>query len=267
MLRGENSLKYMQTTTPELAPEERPFFDEPLAASEPPALAEPSAQPQKDSRAWIYTLLLFLILALGAFLRFRGIDWDEFQYVHPDERFLGFVENDIQPVDSFGEYFDTANSTLNPGNRGYDFFVYGTLPIFLLRYMMEGVGKIGYGNFALIGRPLSGLFDLATIVVLYFVASKLFNRRVGLLAAAFSAFAVLQIQLSHFFTVDIFANFFIWLALYFAVIIAQSANQQISNQQSPNHPVNQSTIPFYILRSTFYVPPCASPPPPFPMSF
>ena len=252
MLRGENSLKYMQTTTPELAPEERPFFDEPLAASEPPALAEPSAQPQKDSRAWIYTLLLFLILALGAFLRFRGIDWDEFQYVHPDERFLGFVENDIQPVDSFGEYFDTANSTLNPGNRGYDFFVYGTLPIFLLRYMMEGVGKIGYGNFALIGRPLSGLFDLATIVVLYFVASKLFNRRVGLLAAAFSAFAVLQIQLSHFFTVDIFANFFIWLALYFAVIIAQSANQQISNQQSPNHPITQSTITNYQLPITNY---------------
>ena len=58
--------------------------------------------------------------------------------------------------------------------------------------------------------------------MLYFIASKLFNRRVGVLAAAFSAFAVLQIQLSHFFTVDIFANFFIWLALYFAVVIAKN---------------------------------------------
>ena len=213
--------------------------DDPEALDAQPMAPESPAKAHQGS-SWVYSLLLLLILAAGAFLRFRGIDWDEYQYVHPDERFLGFVENDIQPVESFGEYFDTANSTLNPMNRGHGFFVYGTLPIFLLRYVLEWTDNSGYANFASIGRPLSGLFDLATVLVLYLIASKLFNRRVGLLAAAFSAFAVLQIQLSHFFTVDTFANFFIWFALYLAVLIAQSANQQIT--QSPNHPITQSLL-------------------------
>ncbi|MFQ5616364.1 MAG: DUF2298 domain-containing protein, partial [Anaerolineales bacterium] len=63
-------------------------------------------------------------------------------------------------------------------------------------------------------------FDLATVYLMYVVVSRIYDKRVGLLATAFSSLAVLQIQLSHFFTVDIFANFFIWLALYFAARIA-----------------------------------------------
>ncbi len=229
-------------TNPDLTPDTPPVFDEPPVPEDPAAPVQPS---ETRGGAGIYTILLLLILVIAGFFRFRGINWDEYQYVHPDERFLGFVENDILPVYSFKEYFDTANSTLNPMNRGHKFFVYGTLPIFLLRYTLEGTSAFAkdiaetspdvlpqkmiewanngvFANYASIGRPLSGLFDLATIVVLYFIASKLFNRRVGLLAAAFSSFAVLQIQLSHFFTVDIFANFFIWLALYFAVVIAKN---------------------------------------------
>ncbi|HLF89936.1 MAG TPA: DUF2298 domain-containing protein [Anaerolineales bacterium] len=241
----------------EHTPGEQPDFFEPAVPMQEEAPLQDS-RPAID-RAWgIELLVLLLILALSAFFRFRGISWDEFQYLHPDERFLGFVENDIEPVKSLGEYFDTANSTLNPANRNHSFFVYGTLPIFLLQYVMEWVDKPGYGNVGLVGRPLSGLFDLATIVMLYLIASKLFNRRVGLLAAAFSGFAVLQIQLSHFFTVDIFANFFIWLALYSAVVIAKSANQQTTqptNQQTnilqsilllPNHPAFVPSLLFGI---------------------
>jgi hypothetical protein len=41
-----------------------------------------------------------------------------------------------------------------------------------------------------------------------------------LLAAAFSGFAVLQIQQAHFFTVDTFTTLFVMLAIYFAVRIA-----------------------------------------------
>ena len=38
------------------------------------------------------------------------------------------VETAIEPVESLAQYFDTQNSTLNPHNRGYGFYVYGTLP-------------------------------------------------------------------------------------------------------------------------------------------
>ena len=169
---------------------------------------------KKKNYAWVFDLLFVVILLIGAYFRFTGLDWDEGTYLHPDERFLAMVETSLESVGSFGEYWDTQVSSMNPNNRGHGFFVYGTLPIFFVRYFMEAVGKVGYSDVAVYGRPLAGIFDLLTVFMLYLAASKLYNRRVALLAAAFSSFAVLQIQLSHFYTVDIFANFFIWFAVY-----------------------------------------------------
>ena len=74
--------------------------------------------------------LLLVILAGGSYLRYVGLDWDVDQHLHPDERFLTMVESSLITVANLGEYFDTANSTLNPNNQGHGFFVYGTLPIF-----------------------------------------------------------------------------------------------------------------------------------------
>ncbi len=148
--------------------------------------------------------LLVIILILGAWLRLTGVNWDQNKHLHPDERFLTFVEVDTSPVKSLAEYFDTDHSSLNPQNRGHTFFVYGTLPIFLVRYVAEWVGKTGYDQVNLVGRQLSAIADLLTVLLVYLVAARLYDRRVGVLAAAFSAFAVLQIQLSHYFTVDSF---------------------------------------------------------------
>jgi YYY domain-containing protein len=70
------------------------------------------------------------------------------------------------------------------------------------------------------GRQFSALADLFTILILYFIVARLYNRKTALLATAFSALAVMQIQQSHFFTVDLFMNPFLFAALYFAVRIA-----------------------------------------------
>src|SRR3990172_300666 len=170
--------------------------------------------------SWIYNLLFALVLVTAASLRLVGIDWDEDQHVHPDERFLTGVVASLEGVDSLGEYFDTANSSLNPNNRGAGFFVYGTLPVFLVRYMAEAVGATGYDQIHLVGRALSALADLGVVALVYFIGSRLVDKRVGLLAAAFSALAVMQIQQSHFWTVDNFGNFFTLLTLLFAIRIA-----------------------------------------------
>ena len=97
-------------------------------------------------------LLLILVLGVGSALRISGIDWDEEQHLHPDERFLTMVESSLEPVQSVAEYFDTGSSTLNPHNRGHGFYVYGTLPIFIVRYIAEWYGQSGYGNVYLVGR-------------------------------------------------------------------------------------------------------------------
>ncbi|MGC1375705.1 MAG: DUF2298 domain-containing protein [Anaerolineales bacterium] len=203
----------------------------------------------KISRARIYDLLLVLVLLVAACFRFVGINWDQNQHLHPDERFLSMVESSISPVGSISDYFNTDTSTLNPNNVGQTFYVYGDLPIFIVRYIAAtmtwvstgaaqyvadhgtaGIGQLfawmskttdwgGYDQVALLGRVLSGLADLGVIFLLYLIAARIYGRKVALLAAAFASVAVLEIQQSHFLTVDNFANFFIFLATYFAVEI------------------------------------------------
>ncbi len=100
---------------------------------------------------WLTLVLLLAIIALASWLRFTGLDWDNKTHLHPDERFLTLVETAIQPPESLSDYFDTANSKLNPRNVGYGFFVYGTFPIFLVRYIAEWTGMAGYDQVHILG--------------------------------------------------------------------------------------------------------------------
>ena len=213
---------------------------------------EPTRPENKQSRAssLLFAFLLLLILLTGAFFRYIGIQWGEFQYLHPDERFLVWVGTDIQPIDTpqealgtppnsvnnpwrvspdftypdcqeWGGYFDASCSPLNPNNRGHPFYVYGTLPMFVTRYLVQWIyGHSGFNEMTIVGRVLSAMVDLGCVVLVYAIASRLFNRKIGLLAAAFSAFSVLDIQQSHFFTMDTFASFFTLLAVYIAVRVS-----------------------------------------------
>ena len=191
---------------------------------------------RSEKLPWIYDVLLIALLAAAAFLRLSGADWGELQHQHPDESFLVSVVSNLRahecidptiPIDAcppeqqrwmgIGDYFNTTQSTLNPYNRGFAFFVYGTLPLLIVRYTAEIAGQTDFGSLKLLARQFSALADLGTIFLLYLIVAKLYNRRMALLAAAFSAFAVMQIQQSHFFTTDLFVNLFAFLAIYFAV--------------------------------------------------
>ncbi|HSB90889.1 MAG TPA: glycosyltransferase family 39 protein, partial [Anaerolineales bacterium] len=166
-------------------------------------------------------LALVAILMIAAALRFTGLDWDENTHLHPDERFLTMVETGIRLPSSIGEYFDTDRSGLNPHNVGYGFFVYGTLPIFMVRYLADWLGQLGYDQVHLIGRATSAVFDLIGLVLLYAIGRRLHSRRVGLLAALIGAFTVLFIQHSHFFVVDTVTNVFILVGLYLAIRVQE----------------------------------------------
>jgi YYY domain-containing protein len=175
------------------------------------------AKPRQGWRPYLYEILLILVLILGAVLRFSGLNWDEDTHLHPDERFLTMVESDIQFPDSLGEYFNTASSPLNPRNAGHGFFVYGTLPIFLVRFLAALFDMAGYGQVYLLGRAAAGIFDLITIFLIYVTAVRLYSKRVGILAAAFTAVSVLLIQHAHYFVVDTFATTFVVAGFFFAV--------------------------------------------------
>ena len=165
---------------------------------------------------------VFAILVVAATFRLQGIDWDDGQHLHPDERFLTMVGTSLSLPHSLGEYFDTARSPLNPGNHGYKFFVYGTLPLFLVRAIGESLGITDYGRIHFIGRILSALFDLGTVWLTYVMAARIAGRRAGILSCALAACSVTSIQNAHFFTVDSAAAFFSTAALTALLGFAQS---------------------------------------------
>ncbi|HLO18584.1 MAG TPA: DUF2298 domain-containing protein, partial [Anaerolineales bacterium] len=119
---------------------------------------------------------------------------------------------------------NSDTSTLNPYNRGFSFYVYGNLPLTIVRVAAEAMNQT---NLRIFGRQFSALADLFAILFLYLIVSRLYGRRVGLLASPFSALTVMQIQQSHFFTVDLFVNTFAMLALWFAVAILGHRERKI----------------------------------------
>ncbi len=214
---------------------------------------------RKEERAWIYDIVLLAVLAMAAYLRFTGSGWGLLEHQHPDELFLTSVTYDIAPIGTksdtigpaptaatnpwraqyptvytdcaeWGGYFDTACSPLNPHNRGHSFYTYGTLPLMIVRYSADWTTQLSrveslsawvepVTDLKLFGRRMSAAADLLTVLLLYLIVLRLYNRKTALLAAAFSALAVMQIQQSHFYTTDNFSTLFMFLAILFAVEI------------------------------------------------
>lgn len=205
-----------------------------------------------QKHSWMYDLIFILVLIMAGYLRIAGYNWGEGQHQHPDEGFLmGVLDNlraktcvdeslpiDACPADqqrwmTIGEYFDSSTSTLNPYNRGHAFFVYGNLPMTLTRVLYEvannGREEVLHSKY--FARQVSGIADLFTVFLLYLIVSKLYNRKIALFAATFSALAVMQIQQSHFFTSDTFVLMFMTLTLWFAVSIISNEKREVSNEK------------------------------------
>ncbi len=181
---------------------------------ETPGASGPSPESRRARK------IFFVLFALGLLLRLGGLVWDDGHHLHPDERFISMVEEKLVVPDRLADYFDGSRSTLNPYNRGHGSFVYGTLPVLLAKAVGKVVGKTGYDGTYLVGRALSGLFDLLTAWIVYLLTRRVaprLGRNAALVAAGFLLFCPLSIQLSHFWTVDTFLTTFSALALLGAV--------------------------------------------------
>ncbi len=201
---------------------------------------------------WLVAAALTWIAIFAFALRVENVNWDEGQHLHPDERFLMIVTSDMRAPGSIGEYFNSETSEFNPYNKR-DSFVYGTFPLFLnktvaewidrdadgsthqtadwFRGALQGLGLAdmenesggldfdgGY-NSQTVGRVISAIFDVLTILLLFELGRVLFGKRVGLLAAALLSVTVLNIQYSHFFGSETFLTFFVTAVIYFSVRI------------------------------------------------
>lgn len=138
-------------------------------------------------RTFIFILLLTII---GGIFRFYNLDWDSGYFFHPDER---NIANAVTRINFFDQ--------LNPG-----FFAYGGFLIYLYRASADflvfltknNLWTYDWGQVNLIGRFYSALFSTLTIPLIFFLAGKIFNRTVAIIAVLLSAFTVSFIQTAHF---------------------------------------------------------------------
>ena len=172
---------------------------------------------------WRTPIALLEILLVAFYFRTAvGLYWDESNLLNPDERFLTMVSTDMKLPSGIAQYFDTATSPLNPhNNKNFPLFVYGTLPIFLAKIVAIITGLDAYGQVNIVGRVLSGVFDLGAIIFTFLIGAKLFRREVGILAAALLALTVQNIQLSHFYGVENAAAFFVLVSFYCGLKLPQ----------------------------------------------
>jgi YYY domain-containing protein len=154
-------------------------------------------------------LWLGAILVLALVCRLVDVNWDGGHAFHPDERALAAAIERLsfQPLQ------------LNP-----KFFAYGSLPIYATKLAATAVGRfiqrpLVYTELLLIGRLLSALAGALTVLLLYGLARRLYDRETGLLAAALLATCVLHLQHSHFMTTDVWLTLLV-LASLGAVIAA-----------------------------------------------
>jgi YYY domain-containing protein len=199
-------------------------------------------------RSWV-ELALAMVLLSAAALRLYNINWDDLQHVHPDERWISMVAADIAWPENSKDILDPRRSTLNPlwipRDNVVRNYAYGHLPLYLLvltanlatRFaplaqhlsaypdLAKAVGDLAlmanYSHINLVGRVISAFADLGIIYLVFLLGKHIYDKRVGLLGAAFVAFTVMHIQLAHFCAFDVVTTFFAVLTVYGAVRLAQ----------------------------------------------
>jgi hypothetical protein len=195
------------------------------------------------------------LLLIAATLRFSHADWDGGNQLHPDERAILFAASDLHIPENMRQALDAHQSPLNPfraADGSPRLYPYGHLPLYLtvgmsnlLRLPCSQSGSCRlvasksffgrllnvdraapYEHYTYIGRALSALFDLLTMITAFLLTRRLFTRVAALIAAAMYTFAVIHIQNAHFGTVDTALTFFSTLTILFLVLYIQTGRTQ-----------------------------------------
>ena len=187
------------------------------------ALRERVAAHVTPRRAVVASLAIIAVAGLS--LRLVGTNWDSGAHLHPDERYMSTVADNVQLPDGIRSYLDVESSSLSPYNtsQGRD-YLYGMLPLSATTVIAATLGQDGYGELNLVGRRVAAIIDGVTIVLVFGITWLLLarydrrRRAVGaLLAAALYAFTVTAIQHAHYFTTDVWVVMLGTLTLFLAL--------------------------------------------------
>ena len=139
----------------------------------------------------ILEVISLLLIALGIFFRFYNMQWDSGALLHPDEYGLTNTLTQLHMPSSVSDYFNTRTAPMSPYNK-YDAngetisngpdntMRWGQLPMLMIRTAAEALNKIGYQELRTLGRYLSAIMDVGSIILLFVIGLKLFDRKIAL---------------------------------------------------------------------------------------
>lgn len=166
---------------------------------------------------------LAIVLSIALALRLYGIEWDSgYPFTpHPDERAI-LMKVDQLSLPSLSDLDSLFNVEESPWNPRW--FAYGSFPLYFLKVshsLLTSLPGLDFHDLRVLGRTISALADTATVALVYLVGARLYQPRVGLIAASLISLSVIHIQLSHFFAVDTIAVIFSVTTLFFVVQVAK----------------------------------------------
>lgn len=163
-------------------------------------------------------VLLFIVVLIGAFLRFYNFDWGAGNFFHPDERNIAIAIASL----------DFQNGDFNP-----NFFAYGSFPIYIVYLFSRGDFELSI----LYGRLISAFFSTVSLLLIFQISKTLLTgiiheshqqisnlkkpERYALAITAICAFSPGLIQFAHFTTFETFLLFEYLLFLYISIKLIQ----------------------------------------------
>lgn len=184
-------------------------------------------------------ICLFGILLLSLIIRLIGIKWglpneEHFYPYYPDEYTVIMLLQRMEPekLNFYPEYYPYGRIYPDPVSHFYfigaTYFLCSKLGIVTLtkdkKFYLSNVQE--YAKLYLVGRWLSVIIGLLTIVVVYFIGKKIYSEATGLLSALFLGIAPLSVVYSKIMNVAVPVTFWLVLAMLCTIKLVKTGNMK-----------------------------------------
>ena len=139
-------------------------------------------------------LIIFAVIVFAGFLlRFYNLSWETYSY------------GEVEVKQAADEYVK--------GNFVNNYYIFDTPPVG--KYMFAvSMFILGDSEFAM--RIVSLIFGMITIISVFYVAQRVYDIKISILATVITAFSILQIQFSRYAQLETMLSFFYVLIFYFS---------------------------------------------------